>query len=239
MENNQQDQELLKLIKKSKRKKRLQNIFSPLLVTVLLLVTCGTLLLNYFNLGPFTGDKITGIPDNHLRLNSTNSAFNQLLFDNSNEYQLNYNGHQVELWLDYYQYGERVKTEQIGPIVAPDSEPNSKQFITSLAYGLHTSQENNIFDLTININTNGAWGKQTIHLNDYGINEDSPLVYIFGVNTKIDVTVPYSDSLYQIKKGMDYDLLIITDDGTAYVSNDKKIQFEDTPNAIALYLIFK
>ena len=240
MNDNPQDQDLLKLIKQSKRKKRLLNIFSPLIVTFLFLLTTGTVFLNYFNLGPFTGDKIAGVPDNHLRLVSNDSVFNKLIFSSSNAYQFNYYGERVELWLEHYQNGKKIAEQQIGPTSSSGSSFKNHEIVGSLALGLNNQlldQESKT--LSYYLEFNGASGSQVLDLKDYGIAETSFLAYSYGIHEILDFQSSYSKNSYKIEKDMPYDLLILRDDGTLYTSTKREEQFKDVPNGIAIYLIFK
>lgn len=240
MNDNPQDQDLLKLIKQSKRKKRLLNIFSPLIVTFLFLLITGTLFLNYFNLGPFTGDKIAGVPDNHLRLVSNDSVFNKLIFNSSTAYQYNYYGNRVELWLEHYQNGKKIDEIQIGPISSPGSPSENHEIVGSLALGLN----NQLLDresqtLSYYLEFNGASGSQVLDLKDYGIAGNSGIAYSHGIPELPNLQSFYSKNSYKIQKDTPYDLLILRDDGKGYMSTKREEQFKDVPNGIAIYLIFK
>ncbi|MFC6464789.1 hypothetical protein ACFP65_07395 [Marinilactibacillus sp. GCM10026970] len=56
-----------------------------------------------YNIGPFKGDKVGGLQDNHLRTISSTSNPHTLSFDFYGEHELNYEGKGVELYLDYYE----------------------------------------------------------------------------------------------------------------------------------------
>ena len=239
MNDNPQDQDLLKLIKQSKRKKRLLNIFSPLIVTFLFLLITGTLFLNYFNLGPFTGDKIAGVPDNHLRMEQTTSPFNKLLFDNSNAYQFNYYGTRVELWLAHYQNGQKMKETQIGPIIVHDSPTEKHQIAGSLAYGLNqkSEKEQDNAALSFYFEMNGASTSDKINLADYAFEDITG--YSFGIRGATDSQTIYSKNSHTITKDVTYDLITLISEGPFYQTTERKEQFKDNPNGLVLYLVFK
>lgn len=239
MDNNQHDQDLIKLIKKSQRKKRLLNIFSPLVITFLFLLTIGILFLNYFNLGPFTNYKIAGVPDNHLRLEQTTSPFNNLLFDNSNSYQFNYYGSHVELWLAHYQYGKKKKETQIGPVIVHDSPAEKHKITGSLAYGLNnkTEKEQDNATLSFYFEMNGASTSDKINLAEYEFEDISG--YSFGIRGSTDSQTIYSENIHTITKDVTYDLITLINEGPFYQTTDREEQFKAVPNALVLYLVFK
>lgn len=238
MDNNQQDQDLLKLIKKSKRKKRLQTIFSPLVLILLTLTISSTLLLNYFNIGPFSDNKIAGLPDNHLRWNQTNSAFNNLIFNLSSSYDFNYYGKHVELWFAHYQDGKKVSSKQIGPIASYDSESKKSEIRGSLAYGMGNKTEEE-FILSYHLEVNGASGTNQINLKDYGIKNTDLLSYTYGIYEMTNSQTFFSENTYSIEPNTTYDILVIRNDGISYMSTNREQQMKNVPNGFVLYLIFK
>ena len=239
MDNNQHDQDLIKLIKKSQRKKRLLNIFSPLVWILLTLTISSALLLNYFNVGPFSENKIAGLPDNHLRWNQTDSAFNKLLFNLSSSYDFNYYGKHVELWLAHYQNGQKVSDKQIGPIVPHDSEAKNNENRGSLAYGMGNKIEEEDYILSYYVEVNSAAVTNQINLKDYGINHTDLLSYTYGIYEMTNSQTIYSKNSYSIKPNTAYDILIIRNDGISYMSTNREQQMKDVPNGLVIYLMFK
>lgn len=234
-----EDQDLLKIIKQAKRKKRLHNIAYPIISVFLLLLTLTFIGLNYFNLGPFTKNDIAGIPDNHLRFDSTDFAFNKLLFDSSSSYQFNYYGNRVELRLAHYQNGVKISDEPLGPIPEPESPKKKTNISGSLAYGIDTNAEDKASTLSLYTQFNLGSTKQQIALADYGIKETDLISYSYGVHEMNQRQSFYSKNSYKIKKDTPYDLLILRNDGITYLSKTREGRLKDVPNGLALYLIFK
>lgn len=236
-----EDLELLQLVKKSHRKRRWQNIFSPLFVLFLTLFLGGFFILNYFNLGPFTGNQTAGIPDNHLRLNPTDISISQLIFDTAATYQLNYTGKNVELWLEYYQDGEKKAEKQLGPIFSTEDAEKKRNFSGSLAYGVNDlsqfDEKEDIF-LTYTMLINGASGKEVIHLSEYGFTNRNSLAWSFGVQAPYLSKVAYLRDLHRIKENQEIELFYITDSGVMHSSSERTVQFKNTPNALVIYLKF-
>lgn len=243
MKNIHEDQDLIQLIQKSKRKKRWQNFFSPIIVAILAMIAMTSFYLFFFNLGPFAKNQISGIPNNHLRLNQTDIPIGQLIFDVSNTYQFNYRGENVELWVEHYQDGKQVKKERLGPtIVAEESNPSDKKnFSGSVTYGLKENRVGNNLEastFSYAMLLNSGMGKEVIQLDDYGFDQIEGLGYSHGVQTNYQAQSFYSQSLYKIKKGAVIDLFSMTTGGILGGTTDRELQFQNVPNGFVFYLKF-
>ncbi|WP_208560282.1 hypothetical protein [Marinilactibacillus kalidii] len=90
-----------------------------------------------YNIGPFAGEKISGLQDNHIRLVSNESGMNQLTYDYYGEYELNYEGNGIELYLDYYNHGKKESNQLLTSVTTEGSQ----DFSGPLLWGLTPAKE--------------------------------------------------------------------------------------------------
>ncbi|WP_225743586.1 hypothetical protein [Marinilactibacillus sp. Marseille-P9653] len=102
-------------IKQNKKNKLTKTTILWSLFLLVIVVSLGFYMFQY-NIGPFKGDKIGGLQDNHLRTLSSTGEPHTLPFDFYGEYELNYEGKGVELYLDYYEAGSKTDSQLLTSI---------------------------------------------------------------------------------------------------------------------------
>lgn len=91
------DKQFEQLVKKSRRKRLINTLLGSTFSIIFLAVILLGGYLFYWNLGPFQGEKVAGVPDGQIR------SFTE-----------NENGHLASLLLDYYgSYGFNVKGKKL------------------------------------------------------------------------------------------------------------------------------
>lgn len=126
------DQEFKQLIKKSKRQRNLKTVLISVLTLVVSIVVMTVPLAIYYNLGPFQGQKIPGLPNNHLKMESPILGVSDLLFAESGSYQFNARGKEVVAILDYYQKDTLINREILGRVNLLEKQ----QLAGSFVYGM-------------------------------------------------------------------------------------------------------
>lgn len=103
-----EDKQLEAIVKKARRKNYRKHIFTMLLMLVLFVGAPLTLYLRYYNYGPFQGNKVAGVPDNHLVQSENDTGLGSLLFDYGSHLTFNTKATSLTVYIDTYHFGERV-----------------------------------------------------------------------------------------------------------------------------------
>ncbi|OTN77540.1 hypothetical protein A5886_002640 [Enterococcus sp. 8G7_MSG3316] len=103
-----EDKQLAAIVKKARCKNNRKHILTVLLMLILFVGAPLTLYLRYYNYGPFQGNKVVGVPDNHLVQSENDNGLSSLLFDYGSHLTFNTNATSMTVYIDTYHFGERV-----------------------------------------------------------------------------------------------------------------------------------
>ena len=108
------DKQFEQLVKQSRRKRILNTLFgSTLSVVILAAILLGGYLF-YWNLGPFQGEKVSGVPNGQIRSFSANEHGQaSLLFDSFGSYGFNVRGKKITVYADYYEKDKLISHEEV------------------------------------------------------------------------------------------------------------------------------
>lgn len=103
-----EDKELAAIVKKARRKNNRKIMFTIIFSLILFIGVPLTWYLRYYNYGPFQGDKMAGVPDNHLIQSENDNGLSSLLFDYGSHLMFNTHATSITVFVDTYHFGDRV-----------------------------------------------------------------------------------------------------------------------------------
>lgn len=208
-----EDKQLAAIVKKARRKNNRKHILTVLLMLILFVGAPLTLYLRHYNYGPFQGNKVAGVPDNHLVQSENDNGLSSLLFDYGSHLTFNTNTTSMTVYIDTYHFGERV-----GHDLAASMEYTKDNAMNGyLNFGIPKGEGK----LYTELFSNGAMSSTVLDLTQYDYptaDEEFPLP--FGGVLSIE-----NDQI-EIQKKQDIPLLYLAN------GNDLKI-YEDFENNIA------
>ncbi|KAF1299278.1 hypothetical protein BAU15_01125 [Enterococcus sp. JM4C] len=116
---NFEDKEFEKLVKQSRRGRLIKTIFGSTLSLVILIGILLSAYLFYWNLGPFQGEKIAGVPDGQIRSfhNKETEPLAMMLLDNFETYGMNVKAKKITIYVDYYEKDQRKDHQDFGGLI--------------------------------------------------------------------------------------------------------------------------
>lgn len=113
----------------SKKRKRFnKKVFYSITGTLtVLFVVLATFYINYMNYWPFNNDKISGLPDGHIRAVNQEHNSLSLLSHQYGSYEVNFKGSEIGFRLAQYHNGEMVEDTKLGTLtIEGDTDLNGK-----------------------------------------------------------------------------------------------------------------
>ncbi|MGM0125773.1 hypothetical protein IGI37_003174 [Enterococcus sp. AZ194] len=131
---NFEDKEFEKLVKKARRERLLKSTFSSILAIIILLGLILSGYWFYWNLGPFQGNKVAGVPDGQIRAfqNKETETLSTLLMQNFESYGLNIEAKELIIYADYYEKDKRIRHD----IMAGSQQEETQMLSTILSWGV-------------------------------------------------------------------------------------------------------
>ncbi|EOL41662.1 hypothetical protein [Enterococcus phoeniculicola] len=112
------DKQFEQLVKKSRRKRLINTLLGSTFSIIFLAVILLGGYLFYWNLGPFQGEKVAGVPDGQIRsfTENENGHLASLLLDYYGSYGFNVKGKKITVYADYYEKDKRISHEEVAGI---------------------------------------------------------------------------------------------------------------------------
>ncbi len=194
------DQEFKKIVKKARLKNTRRTIVIAVLSLFVLIGLPGGLYLNYYNYGPFRGEKIAGVPDNHLVQVENQMDLSRLLFDFGSQLKFNTQAQAMTVYFDHYHKGEKTTHKLIASLMT-DTKSNYNGYLT---IGISKGEKK----LLVNLSSNGGASETTTDLTAFqyislGEDKDLPGGAIYHIE---------EDPL-EIKKNVEIPLIYIAQGG--------------------------
>lgn len=222
------DEKFEELVKKANRKRNRKSVLVSALAMLFFIVLGIGGYMFYTNDGLFQGDKVTEVPNGHIKVLEEETGILSLLFYASGGYAFNTEGEKISVYLNYYEKDVRKKHELVGGFEQLENAPiNGTLYwgITSEGDMGEPKELRMVIRTTNGIQTNGVYDFTQLHLD----NEEG---YASAFNT-------FSSG--KIKKGKPYVLrtwqssVVFRTDNNFF---DSEILAESDQTAI-LYLVFE
>ncbi|MHC5250147.1 hypothetical protein [Enterococcus sp. LJL90] len=110
---NLQDQEFNKLIKQSRKKNFWRTLGITLGVLIVVVILPALFFLQRYNYPPFGEHQISGLQDNHARVQEGDLGVASLLFNQSYDIQFNTDAKRISFFIETYDHGELSYSEQV------------------------------------------------------------------------------------------------------------------------------
>lgn len=223
------DQELLEIVKKNRRKRQVKSIILNLFLVLLVLLGMGLGISKYYNLGPFEEGKVPGLPNNQISYNQTKSGdIASLAYFMSESVAFNFTGKNVTLTAASYSYGKVINEEILSPQF---KEGEVEDFSGYLTIGVREEEEQTQW-VDFSMNINGAGTRKSLNLKDYGLSEDNPIsAYSFG---------DASERSRISKNKQKIDILTLSAEGAVYGdTSNLEESYKDNPWVLVLLLEFE
>jgi|GEM_PF-456353 len=164
------EQDFKKIVKKARLKNTRRTIVIAVLSLFVLIGLPGGLYLNYYNYGPFRGEKIAGVPDNHLVQVENQMDLSRLLFDFGSQLKFNTQAQAMTVYFDHYHKGEKTTHKLIASLMT-DTKSNYNGYLT---IGISKGEKK----LLVNLSSNGGASETTTDLTAFqyiSLGEDKDL----------------------------------------------------------------
>lgn len=175
------EKELKKIVRKSNYKRTGINVLVSISSLIVLLILIFVPLLSYYNYISF-GDKyspkVKGLPDNSLRALSSSDGYMGLLLDYSGGYEFNSKVKEMNIYMDYYEKGERKKHEIIASV---EADNDTVQVNGTFFWGI--LEDESKLKTTINY-TNGAQSNGSYDISDMATSNWTGSTYMIPGDTK-------------------------------------------------------
>lgn len=229
------DQELLEIVKKNRRKRQVKSTILNLFLVLLVLLGMGLGISKYYNLGPFEEGKVPGLPNNQISYNQTKSGdIASLAYFMSESVAFNFTGKNVVLKATSYAYGKVVKEEILSSYTEGKETLNLSGY---LVLGIKDSQDIPSIDYSMNVS--GAGGRHSIQLSEYGLKEGSFIAaYSFSQPGEKSLLFNNRRTVYPNKK---LPLLTLSENGTMAGNTNTPVEeiYQDNPWVMLLTLEFE
>lgn len=223
------------LLKKSNRKKTRRSAVTTILTVLVLLMLGGGGYLWYFNEGPFTGYKVSGVPNNSMRnLNVGENSSLSLLLPYHGSYSFNAYGYKIAVKYDYYEKGKVVKTDTLTQIEA--GEKINNQMSGYLNWGV-TEENDRLKTLMVSLNASGVGSKGKLDLSQFDLEKD-PGGGIAWNQASYDHEKPILKYVSDITYGRKYWFFVISPDGVFPTEINRLQEMPDISRFFVVYFEF-
>lgn len=146
------EEKFTNLVKKNRKKRTLRTIFITLLTLFFTFLIVSVPYLRYYNYRPFQDEKISGVPDNHLKLSQEEMGLSGLVFEDAANYRFNVRGKGIIVKALYYEKDKLIKSVEINSLGFGEKIMMSG----NLTYGVVTDSEGLPLTLKSKLSASGA-----------------------------------------------------------------------------------